>query len=351
MEDYMNKVLLRLLALSLLTISSSSFALEANGTGSAIPAPVIKAWAEVYSGRTSGITIKYNGSNPADGVKRVTNKEVDFSLVDMPLSADDLKSKGLIQFPIVIGSIAPIVNLPKVYMGQLKLDAATLADIFLGNIKKWNDPALIAMNPGITLPDANIVVVHRVSPEGVRTIIGAYLALLHPQWKATKGEGMAGIWPATSIEVKTPADNIAAIKNTPYSIGYGPVSIALKNGMAYAQMKNMEGHFISPSDANVSAAAENATWDVSNGFGAVLVNQPGANTWPISSASYVLMRSRSESAEHTRELLKFFKYSLRYGGLKAVEIDFLPLPDLVIPKVRSSWSGIVDEKGGAVYKD
>jgi phosphate transport system substrate-binding protein len=301
--------------------------------------------------RTPNSAINFQGSSPADGIKSLVNNEVDFSSIDMPLSAADLKKNGLTQFPFTLGAIAPIVNLPNVYPGQLKLDGQTLGDIFLGNIKKWNDPALVALNPNIRLPDAGIIIVHRTSPPGLSTIIGDYLAKTHTQWKAIKGDGMAGSWPTTSLEAKNPPENLEMIKKTQYAIGYGPVSLAMKNKLSYVRMKNQAGNFVSPSDENISAAAINAKWDESTGFDVVLSDQPGANSWPITGASFVLIRKLSVHPERSREVLKYFKYSFRYGGLKAVEFDYIPLPDSVVSVVRSGWKNIVDEKGEPVLKD
>lgn len=347
----MNISLLRLIVLLVYISPTAAYAVEASGTGSMIPGPLIKVWSEAYSMHSPTTVIKYKGSNPADGIKRLVSKEVDFSSIDMPLNMAELKKNELMQFPFALGAVAPIVNLPGVYPGQFKLDGQTLGDIFLGNIKKWNDPAIAALNPGIRLPDAEIIIIHRVSPPGISTIIGDYLAKTNSQWKAVKGDGMAGTWPATAIEVKDPIENIAMIKKTQYGIGYGPVSQIMKNGLAYAQMKNRAGKFISPSDENISAAAVNANWDESNGFDVVLTDQPGASSWPLSMASYALVHKVSTHPERTREALKYFKYSLRYGGLKAVQYDYIPLPDSVKSVVSASWKSIVDEKGVPVFKD
>ena len=332
-------------------ISFLAAAIEVTGTGSMIPGPLIRVWADAYEIRTPGVTLKFQGSSPAGGIKSLTNREVDFSTIDMPMDMDTMKKNGLMQFPFALGAVAPIVNLQSVYPGQFKLDGKALADIFLGNIKKWNDPALVALNPNIKLPDAGIIIIHRASPPGLSTIIGDYLAKIHPQWKATKGDGMAGEWPPNSIETKSPPDNLEKIKATQNSIGYGPVSLAMKNKLAYVQMKNKAGNFVSPSDENISAAAVNAVWDERNGFDVVLSDQTGANSWPITSASYVLVRKQSDHPERNREVLKYFKYSLRYGGLKAIEYDYIPLPDSVTTVVRTSWKHIVDEKGVPVLKD
>ena len=347
----MNINLLKLVVFLVVTSSTATLAAEATGTGSMIPGPLIKVWGDAYSLYSPGSAIKYKGSNPADGIKRLIGKEVDFSSIDMPLNIAELKKNGIMQFPFALGAVAPIVNLPNVYPGQFRLDGQTLGDIFLGNIKKWNDPAIAALNPKIKLPEEDIIIIHRVSPPGISTIIGDYLAKTNPQWKALKGDGMAGSWPATSIEVKDPIENVETIKKTKFGIGYGPVSQIMKNGLAYVQMKNKAGLFISPSDENISAAAVNASWDESNGFDVVLTDQPGASSWPLSMASFALINKVSARPERTRETLKYFKYSLRYGGLKAVQYDYIPLPDAVSSVVRAGWANIVDEKGVPVFKD
>lgn len=332
-------------------LPAALMAVEITGAGSMIPVHLMKAWGDAYSQRTPGTTIKYQGSTPAEGIKRLINKEIDFASIDMPLSLEELNKNGLMQFPFVLGAIAPMVNLHNVYIGQLRLDAKVLGDIFLGNIKRWNDPAIVAMNPKVLLPDAEIIVVHRFASPGVKTMIGDLLAKNNAQWKEIKGSSMGGSWPATAIEVKNPKEHFEKIKQNPNSIGYGSIPLAMRHGLPYVKMRNIEGNFVSPSDENVSAAASNAKWDESNGFNVVLTDQPGANTWPMSNTSFILLRKTSERPEHTRELLKFFKYGLRYGGLKAVESDYIPLPDTVAKVVQKSWNNIVDEKGVPVLKD
>jgi len=347
----MNISLLRLVALLMVVSPTAAFAVEVTGTGSMIPGPLIKVWAEGYAMHSPTSVIKYKGTNPADGIKRLVSKEVDFSSIDMPLNIAELKKNGLMQFPFALGGVAPVVNLPNIYPGRFKLDGNTLGDIFLGNIKKWNDPAIVALNSNIQLPDAEIIIIHRVSPPGISTIIGDYLTKTNPRWKAIKGDGMAGTWPATAIEVKDPNENVAMIKKTQYAIGYAPIPQIMKAGLAYVQMKNKAGKFISPSDENISSAAINANWDESNGFDVVLTDQPGATSWPLSMASFALVRKVSEHPERTREALKYFKYSLRYGGLTAVQYDVIPLPGSVQSVVRASWNSIVDENGVPVFKE
>ena len=341
----------RLIFIFVIIVSSSAVASEVAGTGSTIPAPLIKTWSDAYSMHSPSSSVKYKGSSPADGIKRLVSKEVDFSSIDMPLNITELKKNGLQQFPFALGAVAPIVNLPNIYPGQFKLDGNTLGEILLGNIKKWNDPAIVALNPNLRLPAAEIIIIHRVSPPGISTIIGDYLAKTNPRWKEIKSDGMAGTWPPTAIEVKDPNENIAMIKKTQFAIGYGPVSQIMKNGLSYVQLKNKSGNFLSPSDENISAAAANAKWDVSNGLDVILTDQSGPTSWPLSMASFALVHRVTGNPERTRETLKYFKYSLRYGGLKAVQYDYVPLPDTVKAVVRSSWSSIVDEKGVPVLKE
>jgi len=341
----MNISMLRVVALFfLLVLQSAAFAADITGTGSMIPGPLIKVWAEAYSVHSPTSAIKYKGTNPVDGIKSLLSKEADFSSIDMPLNISDLKKNGLMQFPIALGMIIPLVNLPNIYTGQLKLDAKTLGDIFLGKIKRWNDPAITELNPTLHLPDADIVVVHRASPAGVITVIGDYLARTHPEWKSIKGDGMAGSWPATSIEVQTTRENLETIEKTQFSIGYGPVNLAVKRGLTYVQLKNKAGNFVSPSDINVTAAAMSAKWDESNGFDVNLNDQSGASSWPLTMTSFVLVRKASEQSDRTKEILKYIKYCIRNGGLTAVQNEYTPLPDYVSTLVRASLDSKINGK-------
>jgi phosphate transport system substrate-binding protein len=351
MVTIMNIRLLRLAALIALIPPVAVNAIEITGAGSMIPVPLMRVWGQSYTMYTPGTVIKYQGSTPAEGIKKLVNNEVDFCSVDMPLSVDELKKKGLIQFPFALGAIGPMVNLPNVSPGLFKLDGQVLGDIFLGNIKKWNDPAIVALNPKIQLPDENIIVIHRFASHGVRTMIGDFLAKNNSQWKAAKGDSMGGDWPVGAIEVKSPIEHFEMINKNQYSIGYGSLPLAMKYKLAYIKLKNKAGNFVSPSDENVSAAAVNAKWDENDGFDVVLTDQPGATSWPMTNTSFILMRKVSAHPERSREVLKYFKYSLRYGGLQAVQYDYIPLPDSVTSIIRASWNSVVDEKGVPVLKE
>jgi phosphate transport system substrate-binding protein len=329
----------------------AAYCVEVNGTGSTIADPLIKVWSDTYTIRVPATKISYKGTSPADGIKQLASKKVDFSGIDMPLSVAELNKNEFVQFPLALGGVAPVVNLPGVYPGQFRLDGQTLGDIFLGKITTWNDPAIVALNPRVKLPEKNIIIVHRVSPPGVSTIIGNYLAKTNKEWKPIKGDGMAGIWPANSIEVQSPPENIKKIKETVYAIGYGPISHIMKNRLSYVQMKNHAGNYVSPSDENISSAAANAKWAESNSFDVVLTDQAGESSWPLTMASYALLHKISDHPERTQEILKYFKYSLRNGGLRAIENDYIPLPDNLNSIVRSSWKNIVDASGTPLYKE
>ncbi|HEY6096096.1 MAG TPA: phosphate ABC transporter substrate-binding protein PstS [Gallionellaceae bacterium] len=331
-------------------ISSLAGASELNGAGSFIPAPLYAAWGESYRIRNPGTIIKYQGISPAEGINRITNKTVDFAGVDMPLNLAELNQRGLVQFPIALGAVAPIVNLPGVYAGELRLDGKTLGDIFLGKITKWNDPALRAMNPHIELPDANIVVLHRAT-KGVRTILGNYLIKVHPEWQARMGEGMTGAWPAGSREVKDPVEMNDRIQQTPNAIGYMEVGQIMRNKLVYVQLKNHDGKFVSPGDENISAAAESVNWSLDNGFDEVLTDRPGATSWPVCMTTIAVMRKVSEQPDRSRELLDFFSHGYRLGQLSAVQSGYVPLPNSVFAIIRNSWkTSIVDSNGQPVWK-
>ncbi len=231
------------------------------------------------------------------------------------------------------------------------MDSQLLGDILLGNVTRWNAPEIAALNPNIDLPDEKIIIVHRASPPGISTIIGDYLAKTHPTWKSIKGDGMAGTWPEGSIEVKNPIDNVGTLKKTTYAFGYLNIPQIMKNQLSYVQIKNKAGKFVSPSDDNVVAAATNADWTAENGFAGVLTNQPGTDSWPLSMASYVLIYRVAEHPERTQDILKYFKYSFRYGALRAIQNDYIPLPDSVKNEIHSSWKSIVDVSGAPVMKD
>lgn len=325
---------------------SAAYSIEINGTGSKIPESLIQEWSKVYQTRFPKAVIKYKASNPTDGLKKLVNNEVDFCSIDNPLNIYELKKNRLIQFPLVLGGISPVVNLPNVSQGQFRLDGKTLGDIFLGKITKWNDPELAELNPSIQLPEAEIVIVHRTSPLGQRTIIGEYLAKYNQEWKALKGQTMAGNWPSGSIAVNDPIENIEMIKKTPYSIGYGPVSAVTQYGLSYIRMKNKSGYFVSPNDDSIRSAAIHTKWSKGNGFEVDLIDSAGTASWPLSMVSFVLIHQGGGKLDHRKEALKFFRYGLRFGTLNVAQGGYIQLPYVVKSSTRVSLEKAIGSKEG-----
>jgi phosphate transport system substrate-binding protein len=334
-----------LLAFTPITIRAA----EITGAGSVFIAPLFSSWGTLYSQHVGDISIKYQGLNSSEGIKRIEASAVDFGQTDMPLKIDVLNQKGLFQFPVTLVAFTPIVNLPGIAAGQLKLDGKTLGDIFYGKIKKWNDPAIAAMNIGTPLPNADIVVAYRKVGASGTYVLSSYIAKNNPEWNSNIGVGLTIPWP-TGHGMETIKDMAAFIKETPYSIGFTEFSHVIKNGLKYVRLKNREGEFIKPSPDSIAAAARNATWAADNGFYNELTDGAGTGTWPMTSASFVLLRKVSDKPEHSREALKFFNWVLRVGQLSAIQGDFMPLPDAVSATVRSSWKGIVDQKGVPVWQ-
>ncbi len=334
-------------------ISTAASAIEIKGGGGPLATVLINEWGNLYTKRLQSTTpvVTYTTTTPADGIKRLMNKEVDFSVIDMPLSYEELQKKGLIQFPIALGFITPVFNIPGIHTGQLLLDAQTLGDIFLGRITKWNDPALKALNPKIILPNENIIVVHRTSPPGLKTVIGNMLTKAHSDWKTIKNDGdMSGTWPPLSIEVKDSSEMAPTVKKTSYSIGYSPIPMAIKAGISHVKLKNKAGKFVIPSDVGVIAAASNADWAIDNGYSVSITYTDGAESWPMSYSTFILMHKVSDQPERSREVLNFMKYGLTYGALTAVAFDYVPFPRAVAKKMYPSYSLIVDSKGVPVFK-
>jgi phosphate transport system substrate-binding protein len=332
----LNINILKLILVLLIASPLVAYAIDITGTGSMLPVPLIKAWGDSYVQKSPSTKINYQGSSPADGIKRLIDKEVDFSGIDMPLNQSELNKNELIQFPVALGAIVPVVNLPNVSAGLFRLDGKTLGDIFLGTIKKWDDPEIAALNPGIKLPSENIILIHRASPPGLKTIIGAYISKNNPQWKSSKGDTMSGTWPASAIEVKSPAENFEMMKKTKYSIGYGTITMASDKGLSYVKLKNVAGNFITPDDASVVSAAESAKWDDTNGYDVDLIDQSGAHSWPLTMATFVLLRKDNQHPEHNKEICKFLNYSLHFGTMNTITSGYIPMPKTVQLALRKS---------------
>lgn len=336
------------LAAALMT-AGSAFAVDITGAGATFPYPIYAKWAEAYKAK-SGISVNYQSIGSGGGIKQINAKTVDFGASDMPLKPEVLEKDGLMQFPAVMGGVVPVLNVSGIETGQLKLDGDLLADIFLGKITKWNDPAIVALNAGIKLPDEAITVVHRSDGSGTTFIFTNYLSKVNANWKSTVGEGTAVSWKVGTGGKGNEgvASYVQRIKN---SIGYVEYAYALQNKMNYAQLKNREGYFVKPDDDSFKAAAAGADWESAPGFYELLTNEPGKASWPITGATFILMHKVQDKPETALAVLSFFDWAYSNGSAMAVALDYVPMPEKVQKLVRAAWKKeIKGSDGKAVWK-
>ncbi len=346
----MNKWMIRLsvVAAAVAGFCTSAWAQqEATGAGASFPAPLYSKWAADYN-KATGVKINYQSVGSGAGLRQIEAKTVDFGASDAPLKDEELKAKGLVQFPTVIGGVVPVVNIAGVTPGQLKLSGALLADIYLGKIKKWSAPALKAMNPGVNLPDAEIAPVRRADGSGTSFIFTNYLSKVNAEWKAKVGEGTAVNWP-TGAGGKGNEGVAAFVARLPNSIGYLEYAYVKQNKLNYVQMQNAAGQFVSPDDVNFKAAAAGAEW--SKSFYQILTNQAGKDAWPITGATFILMQKTQDKPVQAATALKFFDWAYKNGDKTAADLDYVPMPDGVKAVIEKSWASIQDASGKAVaYK-
>ncbi len=317
---------------------------NATGAGASFPAPIYSKWASEYS-KATGNRINYQSIGSSAGIKQITAKTVDFGASDMPLKDDELKEKGLMQFPTVIGGVIPVVNIPGIKPGELKLDGRVLGDIYLGKITKWNDPAITALNGALKLPDATISPVRRADGSGTTFLFTNYLSKASSDWKEKVGDGTAVNWP-TGAGGKGNEGVAAFVAKLPNSIGYVEHAYVKQNKMTYAQLKSADGHFVSPDDNSFKAAAAGADWKQS--FFQVLTNQPGKDAWPITGATFILMHQSQDNPEKAQAVLTFFDWAYKDGDKFASDLDYVPMPDSVKQQIRDAWSTIKSADGKAV---
>ena len=340
--------LIRTAAAVALTVASFGvMANDVTGAGASFPAPVYAKWAAAYN-TASGVRINYQSVGSSAGIRQIKAKTVDFGASDMPLTDEELAKEGLIQFPTVIGGVVPVVNIQGVKAGELKLTGEVLGNIYLGKIAKWNDPAIVALNPGVKLPDARIAPVLRADGSGTTFVFTNYLSKVNAEWKQTVGEGAAVKWP-TGVGGKGNEGVSAYVGRLPNSIGYVEYAYAKTNKLAHVSMKNVSGAFVQPDDSAFKASAAGADWNKS--FYQVLTNQPGKNAWPMSSATFILMHKSADKPLQAANSLKFFDWAYNTGDKTAAELDYVPLPASVKDIVRKSWAQIKDASGKPVaYK-
>ncbi|MDM0013544.1 phosphate ABC transporter substrate-binding protein PstS [Variovorax sp. J22P168] len=317
---------------------------SATGAGASFPAPLYSKWAADFN-KVTGTKINYQSVGSGAGLKQIDAKTVDFGASDMPLTDDELKAKGLMQFPTVIGGVIPVVNIQGIKPGELKLNGQVLGDIYLGKITKWNDPAVKALNPTLALPDATIAPVRRADGSGTTFLFTNYLSKANPDWKAKVGDGTAVNWP-TGAGGKGNEGVAAFVNRLPNSIGYVEYAYVKQNKMTHAQMQNQAGNFVQPDDDAFKAAAAGADW--SKTFYQVLTDQPGKDSWPITGATFILMHKAQDKPTQAATTLKFFDWAYKNGDKTAGELDYVPMPDKVKGVIATAWGEIKDASGKPV---
>ena len=318
-----------------------------SGAGATFPAPVYTKWAETYKAQT-GMALNYQAIGSGGGIKQITAKTVDFGASDKPLKPEELDKDGLYQFPTVMGGVTPIINAPGVAPGQVKLTGPLLADIYLGKVTRWNDPAIAALNAGVTLPNLPITVVHRSDGSGTTFLFTSYLSTVSPDWQSKVGASDSVQWP-TGLGGKGNDGVSAVVKQTSGSIGYVEYAYAKQNNMAYADLKNHDGQFVAPTAENFAAAAAGADWTKAPGNYLLLLNQPGANSWPITGATFILVHKAQTDAAKAKAVLSFFDWAYKNGDDAANQLDYVPLPQTVKDMVRGQWVQIKGPDGQPVY--
>jgi phosphate transport system substrate-binding protein len=326
----------------LVCASAAADAADISGAGATFPYPIYGKWADTYKTAT-GVGLNYQSIGSGGGIKQIKAKTVDFGASDKPLEPKELDDAGLMQFPMVIGGVVAVFNLEGITSGQLKLTGPVLADIYLKKIEKWNDPALAKLNPGLKLPDLQINVLHRSDGSGTTFNFAYYLAQVSPEWKEKVGADAALQWPV-GVGAKGNEGVANLAKQFNGSIGYVEYAYAVETKLTVAQLQNADGKFVSPTAAAFQAAAANADWAKAPGFYLLLANQPGAESWPITASTFILVYKQQEKPEIGREVLKFFDWAYHNGGKMAEDLNYVPMPASVIALVEKTW---MDQVKGA----
>lgn len=315
---------------------------DVTGAGASFPAPLYSKWAADYN-KATGTRINYQSVGSGAGLRQIEAKTVDFGASDAPLKDDELAKKGLVQFPTVIGGVIPVVNIQGIAPGQLRLSGQVLGDIYLGKITKWNDAAIKSLNPSLNLPDAAIAPVRRADGSGTSFLFTNYLSKVNAEWKAKVGEGTAVNWP-TGAGGKGNEGVAAFVGRLPNSIGYVEYAYVKQNKMTYALMQNAGGQFVAPDDNAFKAAAAGADW--SKSFYQVLTNQPGAQSWPITGATFILMQKQQEKPAQAAAALKFFSWAYKNGDKTADDLDYVPMPPAVKTQIEKLWASDIKDASG-----
>ncbi|MFA4903086.1 MAG: phosphate ABC transporter substrate-binding protein PstS [Desulfobaccales bacterium] len=319
-----------------------------NGAGATFPYPIFSQWAHKYNSLT-GVKLNYQSIGSGGGIAQIKAKTVDFGASEEPLKPEALTEAGLVQFPMIMGGVVLVVNAPGIGPGQLKLTSETLANIYLGKISKWDDPALKALNPDLKLPSQAITVVHRSDGSGTSYVFTTYLSQVSSEWKEKVGAGKSVKWPApNSIGGKGNEGVAGQVKVVNGSIGYVEYAYALQNKMAYTQLKNKDGKFLSPNIEVFQAAAANADWKNAPGYYLMITNEPGEQSWPITGATYILIHKDQPNAAKAEAMLKYFTWCYEHGDEMAKKLDYVPMPKNVVEMVEATWAKEVKAGGNPV---
>jgi phosphate transport system substrate-binding protein len=303
------------------------------GAGSTFVYPVLSAWAADYKAQ-SGTSVNYQSIGSGGGISQVEAGTVDFGATDQPLKSDELAKNNLAQFPVIVGGIVPVVNIPGLDAGKLKLTGPILADIYQGKIKNWNDPAIVKINPGLALPNAAIASVHRSDGSGTTFNFTHYLRQVSPSWKAGPGEGKTVAW-VGGVGGKGNEGVAGYVKQLPNSLGYVEYAYVVQNKMTYALLQNAAGNFVAPSAEAFAAAAATADWKNAKDFNLVMTNAPGAQAYPIAASTFILLPRQPKDKAKSDAAIAFFKYALEHGQDQANKLDYVPLPADLVQQIES----------------
>ena len=328
----------------MIAAAGASQAADITGAGATFPAPIYAKWAEAYKAKTA-IGLNYQAIGSGGGIKQIKAKTVDFGASDKPLSLADQNAAGLFMFPAVMGGVVPVINVPGVAPGAIRLTGSLLAQIYLGDVKNWSDPQIAAFNKGVTLPNLPITVVHRSDGSGTTFVFTSYLALKSAAWKGKVGASDAVQWP-TGLGGKGNDGVAAFVKQTVGSIGYVEYAYAKQNHLNYTALQTHDGAFVQPTAPNFGAAASHADWAHAPGYYMLLLDQPGATSWPITAATFILVYKQQANAETGANVLKFFDWSYKNGDALASGLDYIPLPATLKALVRKSWAAEVKGPDG-----
>lgn len=317
---------------------------QINGAGATFPYPVYSQWADAYHQQT-GVALNYQAIGSGGGIKQIKAKTVDFGASDAPLKKADLDEVGLMQFPMVMGGVVPVVNISGLVKGHMRLDGNLLADIFMGKITRWNDPQIQALNPQLSLPNKAITVVHRSDGSGTTFIFTNYLTKVSQGWADKVGNDKAVDWPV-GIGGKGNQGVASYVSKVPGSIGYVEYAYALQNDMNYVTLKNRDGNFVGPTAENFQAAAAGADWQHAPGYYMVLTDQPGADSWPITGASFILVYKQADAPQTTQAVLQFYDWAYHHGQEMAAKLDYVPMPESVVKMVENTWANDIHTADG-----